>query len=644
MFKIFLVLLLLTVNSFAVNYYVSPDGTQAGDGSFANPWDLQTGCNRSNIQGSTVFLRGGYYNGIYICNLDGVTVTNYPNEYPRIDGNYHTTLLNSISSTDRDIQLAGTFRFLPAQVITVNDQEDMQISVDLGNGWYRVNRGWGGTTPAAYPVGTALRARGSVLEVYGRNTTYSNLEIYDSNPNRAFYGTTGYAGYLRGGIGVRVFGQSIRLINLEVHDTADGIFYTENATNTETYGCILYNNGHVAVDRPHGHGMYIQNVGPGFKTFDEIISFNNFALGMKAYGANQGHSNNIRFKGIISFNNGSPGYYDQSPTTNGGGSPNRRYGNMEIGSDQYPSENISVEKCYLYHQGGKTVEIAGLYLGRTVGNTGLLVNGCYIAEPFGTLLALNNWANAQIIGNTLIFHPELAGEYHVLARSSTALFDNNTYYGATRLLNCFGGSFRGSFFNGTTGQCGSFLRFLEWQNQGYDPNSSYFESLPTQNKVDVRPNIYQQGRAFIVIYNWQMLNNVDVDLSNAGLVDGQAYKIMNVQNYKGAPVLTGVYSSSSPVVSLPMTDMVVTTPIGHTFTPQSTLPQFGAFVVEPVDFVSPTPTPTPSPTPTPTPTPTPSPTPSPTPVPSPTVTPTPTPSPTPVCTRFNRRGKCTKWN
>jgi hypothetical protein len=77
---------------------------------------------------------------------------------------------------------------------------------------------------------------------------------------------------------------------------------------------------------------------------------------------------------------------------------------------------------------------------------------------------------------------------------------------------------------------------------------------------------------------------VNVDLSAAGLSNGQSYEIRNVQNYFGAVVFSGVYSTGSAVVSLSMTSAAATAvvaPLNHSFTPATTLPEFGVFVVIP---------------------------------------------------------------
>ena len=59
-------------------------------------------------------------------------------------------------------------------------------------------------------------------------------------------------------------------------------------------------------DRGHGHGIYAQNR-TGIKTIEDVISFNNFNTGMKAY-SESSYAVGVRFDGVISFNNGSPTY------------------------------------------------------------------------------------------------------------------------------------------------------------------------------------------------------------------------------------------------------------------------------------------------------------------------------------------------
>jgi len=102
------------------------------------------------------------------------------------------------------------------------------------------------------------------------------------------------------------------------------------------------------------------------------------------------------------------------------------------------------------------------------------------------------------------------------------------------------------------------------------------------NRVYVRPNVYEPGRAHIAIYNWQALSSVVVDLSASGLQNGMNYEIRDVENYFGPAVFTGTYNSASPNVSLPMNLTAVSPTVGVVPTPPvHTSTEFGVFVVIP---------------------------------------------------------------
>ncbi len=109
------------------------------------------------------------------------------------------------------------------------------------------------------------------------------------------------------------------------------------------------------------------------------------------------------------------------------------------------------------------------------------------------------------------------------------------------------------------------------------PNNSYLSSKPTSNFISVRPNQYETGRANIVIYNYQKLNTVTVDVTGIGLIPGEQYELRNVQNYFG-DIITGTYNGGS--ISVPMTGRTIAKPVGQNFsTPPTTFPDFGAFVI-----------------------------------------------------------------
>lgn len=100
---------------------------------------------------------------------------------------------------------------------------------------------------------------------------------------------------------------------------------------------------------------------------------------------------------------------------------------------------------------------------------------------------------------------------------------------------------------------------------------------PTANVISVRPNQYESGRANIVIYNYQKLSSVSVNVAGIGLNSGDQYELHNAQNFYG-DVITGTYTGSP--ISIPTSGRTVAKPVGSNFaTPASTFPDFGVFVI-----------------------------------------------------------------
>lgn len=107
------------------------------------------------------------------------------------------------------------------------------------------------------------------------------------------------------------------------------------------------------------------------------------------------------------------------------------------------------------------------------------------------------------------------------------------------------------------------------------PNNTYTHS--TTNACFVRPNRYETGRANIVIFNWQKLSQVPVDISGIGMNAGDDYELHNVTDF-AHDIVTGTYTGAPILV--PMTGHSTVRPIGANLPlPHSTFPEFGAFVI-----------------------------------------------------------------
>lgn len=226
-----------------VQWYAAPGGSPSGDGSAANPWDLQTALNqpRAVKPGDTIWLRGGTYTGAFTSKLNGtagnpIVVRQYPGERAIIDR-------------------AGRKLVPPA------------------------------------------------LEISGSWTWYWGFEVMNSETNRSI-DTAGSNPDNGRATGVNLLGKNLKLINILIHDNGTGLGLPPQAEGAEVYGTLIYHNGWLAPDRGHGHGIYAQNH-TGTKYLTDNILFSGFNHGLHAYGSGDGaYVDNFDVQGNVSFNSG----------------------------------------------------------------------------------------------------------------------------------------------------------------------------------------------------------------------------------------------------------------------------------------------------------------------------------------------------
>jgi len=175
-------------------YYVAADGTAAGDGSRARPWDLATalsGANGRIVPGDQIWLRGGIYPGVFRTALAGqparpIVIRQVPGERATIDG--------GLRVDGPDVIYWGF--------------EIMQ-SNPLANG----------TTPA--------------LLIYGARTKYINLVIHDA----AQQGIT----FWDGADDAEVYGCIV--YNNGLNENKDHGIYVHNSTGTKLIeDNVFFNN------------------------------------------------------------------------------------------------------------------------------------------------------------------------------------------------------------------------------------------------------------------------------------------------------------------------------------------------------------------------------------------------------------------
>jgi hypothetical protein len=469
------------------NFYVAPTGTPQGDGSRTVPWDLATALAHPSAltAGATLYLRGGIYDRV-----------------------------NTIS------RLTGT----PDAPITVRSYPGEWAVLDFQGGPY-----------------------GGGLTLDGAWTVYRNFEVTSFESDHVSAQTGSHPTDVNR-TGFTAAGENLKLLNLVIHDLVGvGLGSYAQDQDIEIYGNILYYNGFEAPDRPHGHGMYVQNATGGKRLADNIV-FSQYHSGLHLFDT-KALVNNIEVKGNIVFNNGAV-------------SQNGDLVSNIIVSSLTPMKNITVEHNYTYHPKfqGKN------QLGHTA-SSGLTARDNYFIGGLWPVM-VRNWTDLTFTDNTIwgeVYQTNLvlpAG-----GRTAAYSWDANHYTRGRRTA-----QYRLDNKNRT---------FPAWQSvTGLDAHSTEQVTAtgrPTGVTVFVRPNRYEAGRAHIVVYNWDEHDTIEVEVSQV-LVPGMAYEVRDVQNYFGPPVAAGLYDGQP--LTLPMTGLEVTAPHGNAPThPAHTGPVFGAFVL-----------------------------------------------------------------
>jgi hypothetical protein len=490
------------------SWYVTVSGSSSGDGSAAHPWDINTALNKATSKaqpGDTIWLRAGKYG----------------------DGTVGTVISSSLVGT---ASAPIIVRAYPGERVTIDN-------------WLNVGCCDQANNPAA-----------------GSYTWFWGLEFASYNPNRTS-GTSGppewAAQYNHNS--ADVWGAGTKFINCIVHDTGGGLSVWD-ADNSELYGNIVFNVGGYGTDRGHGHDYYLQNIAPAILKVNDNIGFNNFDMGIQAYGSGSGAwVQNIQLNGNIIFNSGI--LYGQVVD------------NITIGGGQGGPSGIVMNNNFTFFNPNvdQGYNEAG-FLWTPIANDAVITNNYFIGGK--QAIDLERW-NTLTFQNNTIYAP-VEDEVMLITNSgqNSAGYTTggNKYFGS--------GQWR------IDPQCGNWpcpssqaVNFANWKSlTGMDATSTFTPGAPTGVWTLVRPNQYEPGRANIVIYNWNLQGSVSVDLSTSGINIGDKYQIRDSENWYGGPVVSGVYNGSP--VSVPMTGLTLTQPFGSVpYPPSHTAPQFGAFVL-----------------------------------------------------------------
>ncbi|MFN0213218.1 MAG: T9SS type A sorting domain-containing protein [Saprospiraceae bacterium] len=330
-----------------------------------------------------------------------------------------------------------------------------------------------------------------------------------------------------------MLGTGNKYINLIVHDTGNGLGPFSGCVDCEVYGSIIFYNGWSHLGvRGHGEGMYGQNVAPTKFIRDNIV-FKQFDSGIILYGSSASSINNFHLEGNVVFSNGT---INDDP--NGWG--------FLIGKNSTasgPGNNFLIQENFLYNRFDYQ-RSNNMDMGYQSGLNNVNFRNNYSAGYW----AVRN--NLPVTGLSATGNSLIGGIYPVSAAQISA--DSNTIL----------------------------------------PSNP----LPAQNAVFVRPNLYEAGRAHIVVYNWQNQSSIQVNLADAGLAEGENFEVFDVQDLFSSPVLSATYSTANPIVNLPMNLSSVTPVIGENVPRPAihTDPYFNVFLVKKAETTTDVSLPTPA--------------------------------------------------
>jgi hypothetical protein len=348
--------------------------------------------------------------------------------------------------------------------------------------------------------------------------------------------------------GIQVYAPNFSFINLVVHDSVRSAFYTSvEASNTQIYGCLVYNTGWISPDNAEGHSFYLQGAG----AISDCIAFNSTGVNFHLYANSEGcWLRNMIVDGNVAFGAGRLQRVRPS-----------RDWIVGVDNPSVSADNIML-KNNMEFLTGDPITLAQIQIGREKINGTIVLSSNY--WPAGVVL--NNWSNATVWGNVIApQNSDPAIEIQQNLTKITGLWDNNCYSWS---------SSREKFRSGST-DCS----FADWEkNTGFDSSSTSNAGRLSGMKVFVRPNRYERGRANIVVYNWDNSAKVSVDVRSV-LGAGIDYEVRNAEDFFSPPVISGTFDGQP--LQLPMTGLTVAKPMAALRTPPPTGPTFNVFVLLP---------------------------------------------------------------
>jgi hypothetical protein len=220
-------------------WYVSPDGSDYGDGSEENPWDLATALSSTLVQpGHTVWLAGGTYYGPFVKPAIPSGLENKPIIYRALPGQRVTLTADKMERIV--LRNNANYVWFWGLEVTIDGSEELGL--------------WGN----------------AVKQDVGRGAKYINMVVHDC-PNRS--------GFYVDGIGTEFYG----CLSYRNGRWANGL----------SHGLYCQN-------RPDAFNGSLEDL--PWMNFFNCIAFDNFGWGIHSY-AEYDNMANMLYDGVIAFGN-----------------------------------------------------------------------------------------------------------------------------------------------------------------------------------------------------------------------------------------------------------------------------------------------------------------------------------------------------
>ena len=284
-------------------------------------------------------------------------------------------------------------------------------------------------------------------------------------------------------------------------------------------------------------GMYV--LGPHLKVINLILH----DLGNCGYWSS---AVDLELYGCLIYNNG----YDDADRAHGHGVYTQNLDGTKHIEDNVIFNGYSFG-IHAYTEGGaiQGFEIVGnvwFMSGAAAAGTDTLKDNCLVGglQPAARIVLRENLGWAPSPGERSV---RLG--YDFAPNEDVALFDNY-FAGQTNFAQPW---------NSITMTGNTFYGDLPGVDVAGYPDNTYVTARPAENRVFVRPNRYETGRAHVVVYNWTLADTVDVDLGGV-LAVGADYEVRNAQNWFAGPIAAGTFDGNP--LRLPLTGLSPAQPYG----------------------------------------------------------------------------------